>query len=85
MTKSGSKPSTDPATISNCQQLWPVIRRIISGTRLANTRDELRKKQKDRNDQGNGGCADRSGPSLFVRKNKKLIQIKNDSQIKKAA
>lgn len=67
MTKSGSKPPAEFVSILNYQQLWSVINRVKSGTRLANTIDELRKKQKDRNDQGNGGCADRSDPSLFLR------------------
>ena len=40
---------------------------ILSGIRLAECKDELRKKRKGRNDQGNGGCADCFDPSLFLR------------------
>jgi hypothetical protein len=38
---------------------------ILFGIRLAKCKDELRKKRKGRNDQGNGGCADCFDPSLF--------------------
>lgn len=36
------------------------------GTGFAKSKNELRKKRKGRNDQGNGGCADCFGPSLFL-------------------
>ena len=85
MTKCGSETSIDSMPLSNFQQLWPLINLIKSGTRLANTIDELRKKQKDRNDQGNGGCVDRFGPSLFLRIRIKFTADNNPPQIEKAA
>jgi len=52
--------------IAKHQQLEIVLPKKRSGTALAKSRDELRKRRKGRNDQGNGGCADCFGPSILL-------------------